>query len=87
MMFLYRHLFGRGHALLTLQLHRLEEWVVLLVDAIFLLCLFNYLCHVVFATVANLDVVFIEILIRGLLLEKFLEIKFMKSQPILDDMH
>ena len=79
MMFLYRHLFGRGHVLLTLQLHWLEECGVLLVDMIFFVVFFYYLCHIVCATVANLDVVFIEDFgwgKGGLLLGKYLEIKF-----------
>ena len=49
----------------------------------FLLCFFYYQCHVVCATVANLDVVFIENFDLG----KCLEIKFWKFIPILDDMH
>ena len=47
MMFLYRHLFGRGHVLLTLQLHWLEGCGVLLVDAIFC-CVFIIFCAILF---------------------------------------
>ena len=46
---------------LTLQLHRLERCVVLLIDAIFLVCVFfYYLGHVACAAVANLNVVFVK---------------------------
>ena len=87
MTFLYRHLSGREHVLLTLQLHWLEGRVVLLVDAIFLLCFF-IICAMLFVQLElTLMLFLLKILARGQLLGKFLEIRFRKSLPILDVMH
>ena len=73
--------------LLTLQLYWLEGCVILLVDAIFLLCIF-IICAMLFVQLElTLMLFLLKILTRGLLLGKCLEIKFRKSLPILEDIH